>query len=349
MKIQIITELNNIIRKKWELFLSVHPRATFFQSPAFFDFSSQTENSKPILYLCTSEKDEILGLICGVIMHNKFTYLSSRFIVYGGPIFISNKKVLSQLLTSVCSYLKRKVIYIEFRNLFDYGNEIEIFKKHKLQFKDHYSLSLNLKGITKDNVLKVFDESKRRQIKKSFNSDVNIQKAQSVAEIGDFYIILKELYRDKIGKPLVGLEFFVNFYQHRKTLGDILLIKHADKIIGGIVCPKYLNLEVCEWYICGLDHEYKSKGIYPSVMATYAGIQYAIEEGVPIFDFLGAGSPKDNYGVRNFKLKFGGKLANDGRFIRINKPLIYELASLWLKLKGLKRNTPHLSKSTPIV
>ena len=338
MKTLIVSEINNNLIKKWNSFLLNHKRATFFQSPAFFEFSKQTSGTNPILFLCTSEKDEFLGLVCGVIIHNKFSSLSKRFIVYGGPIYSGNKKVLIQLLKAVTSFLKRKVVYIEFRNLFDYGNEIEVFKKFKLRFKDHYSLFLNLKNINTFDVLNIVNESKKRQINKSISNNAYILIAQSTSEIIELYKILKELYQDKVGKPLIGLEFFIKFFELRKNLGEIILIKYDNKIIGGIVCTKHSNKEVCEWYICGLDKEYKPLGIYPSVLATYAGIKYAIEEHIPIFDFLGAGSPKDNYGVRNFKLKFGGKLSNDGRFIRINNILIYKLGSMWLNIKLVIKN-----------
>ena len=92
---------------------------------------------------------------------------------------------------------------------------------------------------------------------------------------------------------------------------------------------------IYEWYIAGEDGKYP--GIYPSVLATWAAMDYANKKSIPIFDFMGAGSPDNNYGVRTFKSKFGGELVEYGRFIRINKPLLYQLGKLGLKFNQKMR------------
>ena len=53
---------------------------------------------------------------------------------------------------------------------------------------------------------------------------------------------------------------------------------------------------------------------------------------------MGAGKPDENYGVREFKEKFGGELVEYGRFIRINNPLLYKLGTSALSiLKQIKK------------
>jgi hypothetical protein len=54
-------------------------------------------------------------------------------------------------------------------------------------------------------------------------------------------------------------------------------------------------------------------------------IQYAIQHQLPVFDTMGAGKPGVPYGVRDFKLRFGGDLVEHGRFLHINKPTLYRL------------------------
>ena len=71
-------------------------------------------------------------------------------------------------------------------------------------------------------------------------------------------------------------------------------------------------------------------------MATYAAMQYAAEHGLPRFDFMGAGKPEEDYGVRAFKAQMGGKMVEHGRFLLIAKPLLYRIGVLgvaWLKRK----------------
>jgi lipid II:glycine glycyltransferase (peptidoglycan interpeptide bridge formation enzyme) len=67
-------------------------------------------------------------------------------------------------------------------------------------------------------------------------------------------------------------------------------------------------------------------------MATWAAIEYSHQNNIPVFDFMGAGSPKIEYGVREFKSRFGGNMVEYGRFILIFNPLLYHTAKLGLKL-----------------
>jgi len=61
-------------------------------------------------------------------------------------------------------------------------------------------------------------------------------------------------------------------------------------------------------------------------MATWAAIDYACRNGISTFDFMGAGSPEKDYGVREFKEKFGGELVKPGRFQKIHAKLKYQIA-----------------------
>ena len=108
-----------------------------------------------------------------------------------------------------------------------------------------------------------------------------------------------------------------------------MLVKFQEKVIGGMMCPILNNNSIYEWYVCGLDEEYKEQ--YPSVMATYAAIEHAKKSKIEMFDFMGAGKPNIPYGVRDFKMEFGGKLVEYGRFLYIRNPFLYEIGKLGVK------------------
>ena len=124
-----------------------------------------------------------------------------------------------------------------------------------------------------------------------------------------------------------AFHFFEKFYQS-KNVGKIFIIKNENKIIGGAVCPIYKD-RIYELYVCGLDREIKN--VYPSALATWAPIEYAAKNGLKYFDFMGAGSPDADYGVREFKSQFGGDLYDYGRYIRINNRILYEIGKFGLK------------------
>jgi lipid II:glycine glycyltransferase (peptidoglycan interpeptide bridge formation enzyme) len=67
-------------------------------------------------------------------------------------------------------------------------------------------------------------------------------------------------------------------------------------------------------------------------MATYAAMEYALLNGMALFDFMGAGSPDEAYGVREFKSRFGGEEVEHGRFILILNPIMYSVGKIGLKI-----------------
>ena len=111
------------------------------------------------------------------------------------------------------------------------------------------------------------------------------------------------------------------------------MVKSEGKVIGGIMCPIKEEQCIYEWFVCGMDSSYKS--LSPSVMATWAAMEYAHTHQLPRFDIMGAGEPGVPYGVRDFKAEFGGKLVEHGRFLCVCKPMLYQIGKLGVKI--LKR------------
>jgi len=88
---------------------------------------------------------------------------------------------------------------------------------------------------------------------------------------------------------------------------------------------------VYEWFECGLNAEYKEQ--YPSVMATWAGMEWAHAHGCARYDMMGAGEPGVPYGVRDFKSEFGGEMVEHGRYLCVLKPWLYQLGTIGVRLQ----------------
>ena len=143
----------------------------------------------------------------------------------------------------------------------------------------------------------------------------------------------KNIYIAGVARLLFGTIFLLAAPMCRIPL--FISILGGLMIIGGILSPITPGKTIYEWYVCGLDQLYKD--LYPSVLATWAALEYAATHGIPKFDFMGVGLPDRDYGVRDFKARFGGELVNFGRFARINNKAIYTIAELgynalaWMK------------------
>ena len=321
----------------WKAFLQSHPHNTIFQSPEMFLFYQQVKNFEPLLYINRDKTGEIDGLLLAVnIREGKGLkgYFSSRVVIYGGPLIVkgtSTPVILGRLLEKLVKQTKNKSIFIQFRNFFEW-NEVEklVFKKMGFAFKDRLNLIVNTEE-EKRTWLNM-SESRRRQIRKGLKSDVEITDPENENDVKAFYGLLVHLYKYKVKKPLPDESFFTAFYRESKKgkLGVIKLIKLKQKIIGGILSPVTPGKNIYEWYVVGLDKRYKKQ--YPSVLAIWAPIEYALNHHLSHFDFMGLGTPDKAYGVREFKKKFGGQMVNYGRFARRNNKNLYRVAELGYNL-----------------
>jgi lipid II:glycine glycyltransferase (peptidoglycan interpeptide bridge formation enzyme) len=67
-------------------------------------------------------------------------------------------------------------------------------------------------------------------------------------------------------------------------------------------------------------------------MAVWSLIEYGLSYGIKQLDFMGIGNEGNNYGVREFKMRFSKNVVDYGRFGRRNNKLLYILAELGYNL-----------------
>lgn len=324
--------LNDSIPVKiWNEFLASNEYATPFQSYEFYRLFNSVENMSA--YAIAVVDSACINALAVITLQKEpgfKGYFSRRAIIYGGPLILnSNQEALGILLTEILKITKKKSIYVEIRNLSDFSEHAGIFLQNGYKYVPYLNYRIDTTDFNR--LVKSLSTSRLRQIKKAQKQKVGWKIADSIDEVKSFYSILEGLYREKIKKPLLPLDFFENFF--KSDLGKFLVVTYNNKIIGGIMCPVSQSRAIYEFYICGLDNEYKEQ--YPSVMATWAAIEYANQNSIHFFDFMGAGRPDKEYGVRNFKARFGGELTEPGRYLKIHKTFLYEIGRQTLKIKKM--------------
>ena len=344
--IQILT-YDQIDQLQWQELVQSSPVTTWFQTDEAYRFYQSVGDMQAFAY-GVSEDDNFVGLVVGYITIEKCKFkqhFTARSIIVGGPLLAADisGEALSALLQEIrnphysklCerstgvadlqrSDLQAQPIYVEIRNFHDYNKWKSIFEANGFTYQPHYDIHVHC------NAQHQMSERRQRELKRAIKNGVTVAEAQTEQEIRDWYQILSRLYREKVRTPLFSEEFFLQFY--RNGVGKYLLVKHEGKVIGGMMCPVLDRKAIYEWYICGIDEEYKD--LSPSVVATHAAIEYAKSNGLSLFDFMGAGEPEIPYGVRDFKMEFGGELREYGRFLCIRKPLLYWIGKIgvkWLK------------------
>jgi serine/alanine adding enzyme len=333
MKYKLLSGIEEVDREKWESFVAGHPQGSVFQSPDMYDLYATVESYSPMVMALEDQYGSLKIIILAVIIHDYkglMGKLSSRTLIYGGPLIDPKEKrpedLTEQLLDSLIKEVRHKSLYIQIRNLFDLSVFEPIFRRKSFVKQDH--LNQIVATTNSKETLSGISKSKIRQARQSFIKGAEIVVASNEEEIIEFYKLLEIMYRTRVRKPLPPESFFISFFRAslQGKLGLILIAKYQGKVIGGMVCPITPGKALNEWYICGLDKAHQQ--IHPSVMLTYGAIDYALNNDIPSFDFMGIGSPDIPYGVRDFKTRFGGKTVNYGRFLRVNNQVVYSIAKL---------------------
>ena len=362
---------HDIDQQQWQQLIQSSPVATWFQTPEAYEFYAalsselipfafgieECRGDEAMRQLGDKDGSRLVGVIVGYITRERNAikqFFTRRAIIVGGPLLADDisDEALSALLSAVKNLpilnpsLKGRTldtttqsplpsgragvglpIYIETRNFHDYSRWKYTFEQNGFAYQPHYDIHVHC------NADHQMSERRQRELKRAIKNGATVCEAQTEQEVRDWYQILHRLYREKVRTPLFSEEFFLRFY--RENRGIYILVKFQGKVIGGMMCPILKNKAIYEWYVCGQDEEYRE--LSPSVVATHAAIEYAKENGLPLFDFMGAGVPDVPYGVREFKREFGGEIVEYGRFLCIRKPLLYKIGQIGVKLlKNMK-------------
>ncbi|MCR4665528.1 MAG: GNAT family N-acetyltransferase, partial [Paludibacteraceae bacterium] len=252
------------------------------------------------------EREKKLAGVCvGYITKEKNPikqFFTRRAIIIGGPALANEctNDELTALMGAVKRELKSKAIYLEVRNFNNYSQWRQAFVEAGFDYKPHFNFHIDTSSV--EVVDTNLGKSRKRDIRTSLRDGAVVIENPTLEQVRQYYTILYNLYKTRVKTPLFPFMFFEKLWHHQD--GRFLLIELKGEIIGGTVCVEQAGKCLYEWFVCGRDGEWKS--IFPSTLATYSGIKYAAERDLPRFDMMGAGSPDEAYGVRDFKAKFGG-------------------------------------------
>lgn len=352
----------NKVREGWQLLVEQSPYATFFQTEKAYDFY-RSQSYLDTFALAVVENNQVTGVAVGYIQSEKGikSYFSKRAIIMGGLLLdtgISNE-ALSELLQAI-KMRTSKAIYVEIRNHHDYGAFAPVFTQNGFDYQPHLNVkitcdtwhdALNRMDTNRRRVLKNFDECCNRSIVESqdlmvhrFCDSASAKRtiasphhhitespyycyATTTEQVRQYYALLRQHYKTKVRKPLFPYAFFESLVTSQT--GKLLLLYTANKLIGGMVQVELPGKVVYDYYACALDEAYKE--LSPSVLLYGITMQQAINDGVKVFDTMGAGKPDVPYGVRDFKLRFGGTLVQEGRFLLLHRPLLYKMGARVVK------------------
>jgi len=307
----------------WREFVDGHPSGNIFHTPEMFEVFSRAKGHHPQLWAST-DGDRILALLAPVrisLGSRAFRFLTTRAVSYGGALYDTSPEGIDGLATLLRGYTRhtdRSVLFTELRNLSDLTAVQDVMVDCGFTYEDHLDYLIPLSRPV-DEIFLGIGRRTRKQIRHGLRSgDVTIQEATGPEDLSTCYQLLKRTYA-AARVPLADRSLFEAAFDVLSPLGMIRfpLAWVGETCVAASVELVYKDT-VYGWY-GAVDRRYVS--YTPNELLVWHILRWAAENGYRTYDFGGAGRPDEEYGVRKFKAKFGGKLVNYGRNVRHHAPL----------------------------
>jgi hypothetical protein len=149
-------------------------------------------------------------------------------------------------------------------------------------------------------LLKGFDDSVRRAVRKAEQGALTVEFSQSLASMQDFYQLLG-LTRRRHGVPPQPFPFFESIFTHvlAQNMGWVVLARHGPRPVAGAV---YFHHGRTAVYKFGASDE-TYQHLRANNLVMWRAIQHYAREGYATLDF--GRTSLDNAGLRKFKLGWG--------------------------------------------
>lgn len=328
---RIVTAADAIDRKEWERFVCDHLQGNVFQTPQMFAAYGATKNYQPIVMACY-EEDSLVGILLAVVQKEYkglLGKLSARSIIWGGPLVRDNDiGILQDLMNEYNRIVKYKAIYTQIRNIYIMDWAKNDFKKLGYDFEEHLNIFIDLNK-SEDELWKEVHSKRKNEIRRASKEGTSFTEFSDCDALKKSWPILKDVYQ-RAKLPLPDISLFQNILVSEGVSAPLKIfaaLNNGQWI--GVLLALCWRERVINWYAGAFQ---KDLSKYPNDLLPWEVILWAKRNGYKLFDFGGAGKPGIPYGVRDFKLKFGGELVNFGRFQKTHKPITMNVAKLGFRL-----------------
>ncbi len=328
-----MVEISKDVIESWNIFLKGHQKANMFQSPEMYYIYKESSKYEPYVVFNFDDNNNVNGVLLGVLMKeskNIIGSFTSRLIVTGGPLVKNNDiHIASKLIKKISIISKQRAIYCEFRNIFDISELNLAFIENGYEYESHYDIHMDL-TVGEEEIFNRINKSKRKGIRKALKNEIEFKIIDNYnSEVEKSYLLIQNLYR-KLRMPLFDKQLLISSFDKKndnfKTLAFSLYYQENLIVTRIVYCYKKL---IYGWYTAS-DEEYRN--LRPTDLLPYLTMVWGAENGYHTFDFGGAGKPGVPYGVRDYKLSFGGDLIELGRYKKVFNPLLYKGIELGLKI-----------------
>lgn len=315
----------------WREFVDNHPEGQVFHTPEMFQVFARAKGHRPTQWATTDDDGTVLALllpVCVSLLDGPLRGLTGRAIVYGGVLHASGEKGLEALARVLESY-KRQMgtppLFTELRNLSETGPAQAVLERWGFAYHEHLNYLIDLQKPPGE-ILQSIGCRTRKHIRRALRqSQVTVADVKDQQQVAIVYQLLSQTYRTA-RVPLADRSLFDAAFEvlYPKGMIRFTLVRVGDTPAAASVELLYKDV-VYGWY-GGTNRAYS--GYQPNELLTWNILEWGALNGYKVYDFGGAGKPDEEYGVRDFKAKFGGDLVSFGRNTCVHTPHLLQLG-LW--------------------
>jgi CelD/BcsL family acetyltransferase involved in cellulose biosynthesis len=319
---QVVQELD---AERWRAFVDESPQASVFHTPEMHEVFARADGHEPELWVALNADGWPLALFNPVqitVLGGPLRFLTSRAVAYGSVLCASDsegKQALDELLRVYEQRKKSHVLFTELRNVSELNGFQPVLNARGYCYEDHLNFLIDLTQ-PEARLWSNIRSNARRNIRKA-QADVTVEEIDDPAALPAVYTTLKAVYK-RIQVPLPDESLFRAAFDvlWPRDMMRILVARAggaADApMIGALTLLIYRGV-MTYWYT-GTLREYSA--LRPSDLLVWDALKMGADMGCRLFDFGGGGRPDEEYGVRDFKAKFGGELVGFGRNVRVHAP-----------------------------
>jgi CelD/BcsL family acetyltransferase involved in cellulose biosynthesis len=313
----------------WRRFIDGHPDSNVFHTPEMFQVFARAKKHRPTLWAVTDEEaSQVLALLTPVqiTLHRRLGRLAARAVAYGSVLHAPGPKGregLALLLRTYTEQADRRTLFTELRNLSNLKAAQPILQQHGFQYEDHLNYLIDLKRPPAA-ILQDIGSRTRKHIRRGLRrGEVVVEEATEQKQIAACYALLSQSYQ-AAQVPLADVSLFEAAFDILSPKDMVrFALAYVDQVPVATSVELLYKNTAYGWY-GGVDRDYGS--YMPNELLTWHILKWSAETGRHLYDFGGAGKPDEEYGVRDFKAKFGGDLVCYGRNTYVHAPLLLRLS-----------------------
>ncbi len=325
---RVVRQLN---KNDWKQFVDQHPQGNIFHTPEMFEVFAQAKGSHPTLWAAVCGDGQIAALFLPVLvtLNKLLRPLTTRAISYGSTLCLPSNEghqALSLLLKTYLRENRATCLFTELRNVACLENEQPLLQDLGFTYEEHLNYLIDV-GRSPAELFLSIGARTRKNIRHGLNKgEVTIHEVTEPGRIDICYDLLSQTYQNA-RVPLADRSLFEAAFN---ILYPRRMIRFTLAYVGdapAAVSIELLYKDVMYGWYGGMDRAYSK--YMPNELLMWSILKWGAENGYCQYDFGGAGRPDAEYGVRDFKAKFGGRLVCYGRNTYIHLP-----AALWLSKQG---------------